>query len=103
VFQFREVMFFAPSSRALLRAPLGAAWLAGDGAETVTKTLWLWPHFGGRWPSNARRTLGPRAEVLFETIPALCVPLVNTLSSELRRHTVTIAHPCARRPTSDCG
>ena len=91
-FIFSEVMFFAAFFGALFYArTLSVPWLAGDGVKVFTKLL-LWNDFSGAWPSNGPAALGPKAGGVFETVPALGLPAVNTAILLTSSVTVTIAH-----------
>ncbi len=96
-FIFSEVMFFAAFFGALFYArQLALPWLAGEGAKHMTNVM-LWGHFEGGWPTNGPMQLGPKGEgSTFETIPALGVPLLNTLLLLSSGVTVTIAHHALR-------
>jgi len=92
-FIFSEVMFFAAFFGALFYArQLSLPWLSGHGAKHLTSSM-LWHGFEGGWPSNGPSALGPKGEgSTFETIPALGVPLLNTLLLLTSGVTCTIAH-----------
>jgi len=92
-FIFSEVMFFAAFFGALFYArQLSLPWLSGHGAKHLTSSM-LWHGFEGGWPSNGPNALGPKGEgSTFETIPALGVPLLNTLLLLTSGVTCTIAH-----------
>jgi len=96
-FIFSEVMFFAAFFGALFYVrELALPWLSGTGAKHLAGDL-LWPQFGGGWPTNGPQALGPKGDSsTFETIPALGVPLLNTLLLLSSGVTITIAHHALR-------
>ena len=95
-FIFSEVMFFCAFFGALFYARnLSVPWLSGDGAKQMTHSL-LWNHFEGGWPTNGPAKLGPHEDGSFETVPALGLPLVNTLILLTSGVTITVAHHALR-------
>jgi cytochrome c oxidase subunit III len=96
-FIFSEVMFFAAFFGALFYArQFALPWLSGHGAKHLTSGL-LWHGFEGGWPTNGPSALGAKGEgSTFETIPALGVPLLNTLLLLSSGVTITIAHHALR-------
>jgi len=92
-FIFSEVMFFAAFFGALFYArQFALPWLSGHGSKHLTSSI-LWHGFEGGWPSNGPNALGPKGDgSTFETIPAMAVPLLNTLILLTSGVTITIAH-----------
>ena len=87
-FIFSEVMFFAAFFGALFYArTLALPWLGGSGDGVMTNSL-LWEGFSNAWPSSGPGGVGGQ----FQTIPAWCLPLLNTLILLSSGITLTIAH-----------
>ena len=88
-FIFSEVLFFAAFFGALFYARIySVPWLAGEGAGGIATGPWLWPGFGGAWPTNGPGDIGG----VFETIPAFGIPFINTIILVSSGGTVTLAH-----------
>ena len=87
-FIFSEVMFFAAFFGVLFYARnMSIPWLGGDSNNFFTNLL-LWPGFESTWPTNGPADMGGD----FETIPALGLPLINTILLLSSSVTITIAH-----------
>jgi cytochrome c oxidase subunit 3 len=87
-FIFSEVMFFAAFFGALYYArELSLPWLAGAGDKIETNAQ-LWAGFEAIWPSNGPAEMGGA----FETIPAIGIPLLNTILLMSSGVTLTLAH-----------
>ena len=87
-FIFSEVMFFAAFFGVLFYARnMSIPWLGGDSNNFFTNLL-LWPGFESTWPTNGPAGMGGD----FGTIPALGLPLINTILLLSSSVTITIAH-----------
>ena len=87
-FIFSEVMFFAAFFGVLFYARnMSIPWLGGDSNNFFTNLL-LWPGYESTWPTNGPADMGGN----FETIPALGLPLINTILLLSSSVTITIAH-----------
>ena len=87
-FIFSEVMFFAAFFGVLFYARnMSIPWLGGESNNFFTNLL-LWPGFESTWPTNGPADMGGD----FETIPALGLPLINTILLLSSSVTITIAH-----------
>ena len=56
------------------------------------RSILLWPHYDGTWPTNGQGHVGGHADGTFETVPAFSLPAINTLILLTSSVTVTIAH-----------
>ncbi|MGB5510980.1 MAG: cytochrome c oxidase subunit 3 [Woeseiaceae bacterium] len=87
-FIFSEVMFFAAFFGALFYARnMSIPWLGGSSNNFFTNLL-LWEGYESTWPTNGPAGLGGDYEVM----PALGLPLINTVLLLSSSVTVTIAH-----------
>ncbi len=87
-FIFSEVMFFAAFFGVLFYARnMSIPWLGGESNNFFTNLL-LWPGFESTWPTNGPADMGGD----FESIPALGLPLINTILLLSSSVTITIAH-----------
>lgn len=87
-FIFSEVMFFAAFFGVLFYARnMSIPWLGGESNNFFTNLL-LWPGFESTWPTNGPAGMGGD----FDTIPALGLPLINTILLLSSSVTITIAH-----------
>lgn len=87
-FIFSEVMFFAAFFGVLFYARnMSIPWLGGESNNFFTNLL-LWPGFESTWPTNGPAEMGGD----FESIPALGLPLINTILLLSSSVTITIAH-----------
>ena len=87
-FIFSEVMFFAAFFGVLFYARnMSIPWLGGDSNNFFTNLL-LWPGFESTWPTNGPAEMGGD----FASIPALGLPLINTILLLSSSVTITIAH-----------
>lgn len=87
-FIFSEVMFFAAFFGVLFYARnMSIPWLGGESNNFFTNLL-LWPGFESTWPTNGPAGMGGD----FGTIPALGLPLINTILLLSSSVTITIAH-----------
>lgn len=90
-FIFSEVMFFAGFFGALFYArTFSVQWLGGAGDGFATHEF-LWPDFVAAWPMNVMPDPG-KWTAYKEIIPAMGVPLLNTIILVSSSFTVTFAH-----------